>query len=255
MAGGVCVRQPGEASLPLELALEGRDAGLMKALRKAGGVRQLARLLKISAPSVCQWRKIPRDRVHAVAEATELEPEDLRPDLAEFFEAERRAKWLERARARFGIASGMSPGATASLKRDRADAGTFDLLDLGLVVAALRFAAAERQLHVRSVIGAPPGGAGGSPTPEQSARSYGMALAVVVGRVSSETVAGVVGVTRQAVDNAAERYLRQRDGDDPELVSAGRVIERGRARAAKGSNEQAWEAERRFVGQLSGDES
>ena len=127
-----------------------------------------------------------------------------------------------------------------------------DLLDLGLITAAVRFAAGERGLSVGAIMGAPRGGSGGAPTPAQSARSYAMSLAVVVGRVKSETVAGLMGLTRQAVDNAAERYLRAREGD-AEFAVDGQVVERGRARIAKAADDGLWAAERRFVAQLAGE--
>ncbi len=233
----------------------GRDPGLTLALGKAGGVRPLARKLGIRAQSVCDWSRVPRDRVFDVARVTGLDAEAIRPELASWIEAERKRKWFERARERFAVAGGLTGSATVRAP-DRPDPRTLDLLDLGLITAGLRFAAEDRGLTVRSVIGAPTGGAGGAPTPEQSARSLGMALAVVVGRVNAETVAAVVGVTRQAVDNAAARYLRARDGDDPDDIDAeGKVVERGRSRTAKGASEPVWDAERRFVARLGGDEA
>lgn len=231
----------------------GREPGLFRAITMAGGVRPLARKIGVAPQSLQAWKRCPRDRVFAVAAAAGMEPEAVRPDLKDWIEAERESKWLERARARFAISSGLGEGAATVRSVERPDPQTMDLLDLGLIVAALRFSAEERSLTVGQVLGAPPGGAGGTPTPEQSARSVGMALAVVVGRVNSETVAGVVGVSRQAVDNATDRYLRSRDGDDPETVEAGRVIERGRPRAAKEASEDVWAAERRFVKRLSGE--
>lgn len=239
MSGDVCVSA-------------GRDPALA-AVIAAKGLRTLARAVGVRPQSLGGWRRVPRERLFAVARAAGVEPETLRPDLAGWIEGERERGWMERARARFGISTGMA-GGTATLKAaSRPDPGTMDLLDLGLVAAALRFAAAERGLHVRAVIGAAMGGAGGTPTPEQSARSYGMALAVVVGRVRAETVSAFVGVSRQAVDNATERYLRQRDGDDPELLEDGRALERGRLRAAKAPDEAVQEAERRFVRSLAGE--
>lgn len=230
-----------------------RDAGTLRALEKAGGVRKLARLLKVHPSSVGGWRRVPRDRLFEVAAATGLDPEAIRPDLKDVIEAERKRRWFERARERFAVTSGLGGGTAVVRSQDKPDPRSLDLLDLGLVTAALRFAAEDRGLTVRAVIGAPTGGAGGTPSPEQSARSLGMALAVVVGRVNAETVAAVVGVTRQAVDNACARYLRARDGDDPDDVEDGKVIERGRPRAAKGASDTVWEAERRFVARLAGD--
>lgn len=231
----------------------GRDPGLRAAISKLG-FAGVARAAGVKRQSVHGWFKAPRDHLFAIAAAAGMEPEEVRPDLADWIEAEREAKWLERARARFGIARGLDGGTATVRSVERPDPRTFDLLDLGLVLAAMRFAAEERGLTCQAVFGAPAGGAGGAPTPEQSARSWGMALAVVVGRVNSGTVAGVVGVSRQAVDNATERYLRQRDGDDPELVEDGKVIERGRARSAKDGDPEVWDAQRRFVRKLAGDE-
>lgn len=232
----------------------GRDPGLTLALAKAGGVRPLGRMVKLSPQSISGWARVPRERLFDVARATGLDPEQVRPDLTAWIETERKRKWFERAREKFAVAQGLG-GVAVVRSPDRPDPRTLDLLDLGLVTAGLRFAAEARGLTVRAVIGAPTGGAGGAPSPEQSARSLGMALAVVVGRVNAETVAAVVGVTRQAVDNAAARYLRARDGDDPDDIDAdGKVVERGRARAAKAANESVWDAERRFVARLGGDE-
>lgn len=229
----------------------GRDPGLTAAISKLG-FAGVARACGLKRQSVHGWFKAPREYLFVIAAAAGMEAEQVRPDLADWIEAEREAKWLERARARFGIARGMDAGTATVRSVERPDPRTFDLLDLGLVLAAMRFAAEERGLNCRAVFGAPAGGAGGAPSAEQSARAYGMALAVVVGRVNSETVAGVVGVSRQAVDNATERYLRQRDGDDPELVEGGKVTERGRLRAAKDGDAEVWAAQRRFVAKLSG---
>lgn len=219
------------------------------AIDRAGGVRPLARKMKVHASSISRLRRAPRDRLFDLARAAGVEPEEVRPDLADWIEAERRRGWMERARSRFAISSGMGEG-TARVKRG-GDAAVMDLLDLGLVMAAVRFAAAERGLTAAIVMSAPRGGAGGAPTPAQSARSLAMGLAVAVGRVSSETVAGVMGVTRQAVDNAAERYLRARDGDED--AEDGRVVERGRLRKAKDADDGLWAAERRFLRQLAGE--
>ena len=55
---------------PIERAI--RVAGSVKALAEAAGVRPQA---------ISQWKRIPADRVRAIAEATKLTPRDLRPDL------------------------------------------------------------------------------------------------------------------------------------------------------------------------------
>lgn len=58
-----------------------RDAGLDRAIDAAGGVAQLARKIRISQPSVSNWRKIPAQRVIAVEAATGVPRAELRPDL------------------------------------------------------------------------------------------------------------------------------------------------------------------------------
>lgn len=226
----------------------------MLALRKAGGVRPLARKLGLRHQSVQPWRRVPRDRLFAVAAATGLDPAVIRPDLADWLAAEKERAWMERACARFAINTGLSGSAAVKTLRDveRPDGRTMDLVDLGMIAAAARFAAQERGLSFGEIMSAPRGGAGGAPTPAQSARSYAMSLAVVVGRVNAETVAGLFGLTRQAVDNAAERYLRQREGD-AEFAVEGRVFHRGREAPARPADESLWPAERRFVAQLAGE--
>jgi DNA-binding transcriptional regulator YdaS (Cro superfamily) len=237
----------------------GREPGLNAAIQAANGVRALARLTGVRPQSVQEWRRVPRARLFAVAQATGLDPAVIRPDLADWVTAEKDRQWRERARARFAVRQDLG-GGTATVTRSRAEvergghaeifSQTMDLLDLGLIAAALRFAAAERSLTPAEVMAAK--GANGQPTAEQSARAYAMALAVVVGRVSSRAVAGLYGVSRQAVDNAADRYLRARDGDG-DLAENGKVMERGRARRAKAEDPELWEAERRFVKSLAGD--
>lgn len=233
----------------------GREPGLMLALTQARGVRPLARKLGVAPQSVSSWARVPRARVFEVARATGLDPAAIRPDLADWLAAEKERAWMERARSRFAISSGLGTGrAAVKSARDveRPDGRTMDLLDLGLITAAVRFAAGERGLTLGCVMSAPRGGAGGAPTPAQSARSYAMSLAVVVGRVNAETVAGLFGLTRQAVDNATERYLRAREGDD-EFAEQGQVLQRGRLSPARKADDSLWPAERRFIAQLTGD--
>lgn len=234
-----------------------RDAGLALAIERAGGVCALARKVGVSHQRLSKLRRVPRARVFEVARAAGVEPEAVRPDLAEWIQAERERQWMERAKARFAIAADPKARAVEVWPRSDGRPGvmTMDVLDLGLIVAAARFAAHERGLTVDQVLRAPVGG-GGSPTPEQAARSYAASLAVVVGQVGARVVAGVLGLTRQAVEKAAERYLRARDGDEAdELDDEGRVIERGRLRRAKAADESLWAAERRFLAQLAGGEA
>lgn len=59
-------------------------AGIERAVAAAGGVNALTRSVNRTPGVVSQWRKagrIPAEMVQAVARATGLAPEDLRPDL------------------------------------------------------------------------------------------------------------------------------------------------------------------------------
>ena len=58
-----------------------RDAGLAQAIHAVGGVGELARRLGIAQPSVSAWKRVPADRLGAVASATGLDRAVLRPDL------------------------------------------------------------------------------------------------------------------------------------------------------------------------------
>jgi TorA maturation chaperone TorD len=58
-----------------------RDQGLSEAIRAAGGVSGLARLIGISQPSVSNWNRIPAERVVSVEAVTGIDRSVLRPDL------------------------------------------------------------------------------------------------------------------------------------------------------------------------------
>jgi TorA maturation chaperone TorD len=58
-----------------------RESGLDKAIRAAGGVGALARLIGISQPSVSNWSRVPAERVAEVEVATGVDRSILRPDL------------------------------------------------------------------------------------------------------------------------------------------------------------------------------
>ena len=58
-----------------------RDPGLDEAIRRVGGVSELARRVGISQPSVSNWDRVPADRVVAVETATGVDRATLRPDL------------------------------------------------------------------------------------------------------------------------------------------------------------------------------
>ncbi len=58
-----------------------RDTGIEQAIRAAGGVGALARMIGIAQPSVSNWARIPAERVLAVEAATGVDRSLLRPDL------------------------------------------------------------------------------------------------------------------------------------------------------------------------------
>jgi hypothetical protein len=76
--------------------------------------------------------------------------------LAGWIKAEQERQWMDRAKARFAISADPKVNAvevwTASAGGDgRPGVMTMDVLDLGLIVAAARFAAAERGLTLDQV--------------------------------------------------------------------------------------------------------
>lgn len=58
-----------------------RDAGLQEAIRAAGGISALARMLGLAQPSISIWSRVPAERVLAVETATAVPRGVLRPDL------------------------------------------------------------------------------------------------------------------------------------------------------------------------------
>lgn len=223
-----------------------RDQGLRLALQKAGGVHPLARLLLLKQQSVQKWETIPQARLFDVGRAVGLSPEILRPDLEGWILAERGRQRLAAARERFSLVK-----SAVCAPDDPAADGlvTGMMIDFLVTLTAVRFVAQERELspaHVQV----------GRRRVEMGARAWAMALAHVPGRASSSTIGVWFGTSRQNVDNASERYLRARDGDDPDDFLAGegpaRVIERGRARRAKAATTDLWAAEARFTALLAG---
>lgn len=55
--------------------------GLKAAIKAAGSMYRLAKLLKITPQSVTQWRQIPTERIIEVERVTGVPREQLRPDL------------------------------------------------------------------------------------------------------------------------------------------------------------------------------
>lgn len=222
-----------------------RDAGLTAAIRKAGGLRKLAAALGTKYQSIQAWKRAPQARLMQVARVTGLTPLQLRPDLAEWIAEETRRHRLALNRERFSLARAALP-AIGSLRTSEDELA----VDILVGLAACRFVAAERGVPIAKVIG-------GESKPAQGARALAMALAHVAGRARSSNVGAFFGTSRQNVDNASERYLRARDGDDPEDFleaddGVDRVMERGRARRAKSAAAELWDLETRFTAIVAG---
>ena len=56
-------------------------AGVKRAIKAAGGLSSLARLLKITPQSIQKWGRIPRKRILQVEALTEVPREKLAPEL------------------------------------------------------------------------------------------------------------------------------------------------------------------------------
>lgn len=226
------------------------DEPLREAVRRSGGRAPFFRRLGLKARP--HWRTTPAERVFEVAKISGLQPAHLRPDLADWLAAESE----RRAQAEAG--PGLTLPDLAESLADRWDGPSLDagLTDLWATFASVMFVARERRLKVQAVCY-------GKGAAAEAARTYAMALAHVVGRASSTNVANVFGCARQNVDNASERYLRSRDGDDPEDHIKGqfsdgrpRVLEIGsnRLRLAKGADPALWDAQQRFETFLRGED-
>jgi DNA-binding transcriptional regulator YdaS (Cro superfamily) len=61
--------------------LRKRDAGLQLAIKAAGSVHALARLLGVSRPAVSQWTRVPVHHILQVESRTGVPREKLWPDL------------------------------------------------------------------------------------------------------------------------------------------------------------------------------
>lgn len=218
-----------------------REPALHLALNEAGGIRPLARALNRSPGAISEWKRVPRERVFEVAKATGIDPETLRPDLADWIAHRRRQQILMRGRARFALAVGASAVAAGG-----EIPGEDDMVDLLMILAAARFVAKERRLDLGHIVN-------GQSKAEETARSRAMALASVIGRAKHGSIAAFFGCSRQNVDNVTVRYLRARDGDDPDDVEDGRVVERGRLRVAKTEGDAAiWAEQHKFEAVLDG---
>jgi len=55
--------------------------GLKKAVSSKGSIAALARALGITRAAICQWRKIPAERVIEIERVTGVPRHELRPDL------------------------------------------------------------------------------------------------------------------------------------------------------------------------------
>lgn len=216
-------------------AMASQDPGLRAALAAAGGLRALARRLGVRHGAVQKWGRIPRERVMSVAAATGLAAEALRPDLVDWFYVQAVKQVAAEVENRW--------------REPTVDEG---LLDVWAAVAAALFVSRERRLASDRVFR-------GRRREEEEARALAMGLALVVGRARATCIAGVFGCSRQNVTNAAERYLRARDGDDPDDYIGGadvdgkaRVLEVGRLRLAKTADPDLWALQQRFEAFLAG---
>jgi TorA maturation chaperone TorD len=116
-----------------------RDQGLERAIHATGGVGELARRLGIAQPSVSAWKRVPADRVAAVAQATGLSRDALRPDL---FAAGRDVDDIDVARAReYALLARLTlkapdPALLRALGGLRGDGSALGLARIGLAQAA-----------------------------------------------------------------------------------------------------------------------
>jgi molybdopterin-guanine dinucleotide biosynthesis protein B len=96
-----------------------RDPGLSKAIRAAGGISELARLIGISQPSVSNWVRVPAERVIAVETATGVHRKVLRPDLYGAAEADAGpdAGLASKAMRIIGLAGWSGSGKTTLIKK------------------------------------------------------------------------------------------------------------------------------------------
>lgn len=219
--------------------LASKDAPLQAAIQRMGGQKPFFRALGLRGQPA--WTRVPQGRVFQVSDLCDMAPETLRPDLADWIASER-ARHAEQAERFAQIGEAVDRRATAALPQT--------LLDLWSTMTAIQFVASSKGLRVWQVCG-------GQARQEQAARAYAMALAKVVGRASSTTIAAIFGCARQNVDNATERYIRARDGDDPEDYLDGleepRVWEASRLRRPKQGSDALWAAEQRYAALLRGE--
>lgn len=58
-----------------------RSEPLREAVRRAGSVTALAKILGIAPQAISQWDRVPAERVLAVEKATKVTRHELRPDI------------------------------------------------------------------------------------------------------------------------------------------------------------------------------
>jgi hypothetical protein len=226
------------------MGTRGRDEGLTAAIAAAGGLGRLAAALGVKRQSI-EWARVPQGRLFEVARICGLDPARLRPDLAAWIDQEKQRRRMSLARERFALVKGAC-GVRLTITRQSDDELTIDLLT---TMRAARFVAERRGVAYPAVLV-------GRSKEAAAARALAMALAHVGGRAKSPAIGLFFGVSRQNVDNASERYLRARDGDDGDDVvargrdGAPRVMERGRLRRAKEASAELWALEGAFVDAL-----
>lgn len=70
-----------------------RDAGLVMAITRAGGVGALARLVGLKQPTVSCWKRVPPHHVIEIEASTGISRRILRPDLYDVPEPEATAPY------------------------------------------------------------------------------------------------------------------------------------------------------------------
>ncbi len=123
-----------------------RDPGLTEAIRKAGGVSELARRIGVAQPSISNWNRVPADRVVAVEAATGIERATLRPDL--FARSIQVTDDVDQARAQqYGLLALLLSRTPGRELLGRLAALRVDASPLGLALAGLADAARDASVE------------------------------------------------------------------------------------------------------------
>ncbi|HEY8567165.1 MAG TPA: Cro/CI family transcriptional regulator [Beijerinckiaceae bacterium] len=121
-----------------------RESGVDLAIRAAGGVSALARLIGVAQPSVSNWQRVPAERVIAIETATGVSRSLLRPDLypSDMTEPVQEVDEVDRLRAQeYGLLALLLGRAPTAELLERLAALRGDATPLGLAHIALAEAA------------------------------------------------------------------------------------------------------------------